>query len=106
MYGYRTLLGVRDNSEMINISVLVGFLFYGCISYLPIYFQVIHGDTPTTSGLKLLPVMIGLLGTSIVSGLLITKTGTLFFKYLPITNQVISGHILSWVQSAYLWGVV
>lgn len=64
------------------VAFLIGSLLFGALSYLPIYFQVIHGDTPTTSGLKLLPIMIGLLGTSVISGLLITKTG--YFYPFPL----------------------
>eukprot|EP01118_Nematostelium_gracile_P012542 TRINITY_DN4598_c0_g1_i1.p1 TRINITY_DN4598_c0_g1~~TRINITY_DN4598_c0_g1_i1.p1 ORF type:complete len:634 (+),score=164.54 TRINITY_DN4598_c0_g1_i1:209-2110(+) len=57
------------------ISFLFGWCMFGSISYLPLYFQIVKGDSPTISGLKTIPLMIGLVGVSMASGITISKTG-------------------------------
>ena len=43
------------------VAVLLGFAMFGTITFLPLYFQVVKGASPTGSGLDLLPLMAGLL---------------------------------------------
>lgn len=64
------------------IGFVVGFAMFGAITYLPQYMQVVRGASPTASGLELLPLMAGLLLTSIVSGFLISRWGR--YKIFPI----------------------
>ena len=64
------------------IGFIVGFAMFGSIVYLSIYFQVVRGATPTEAGLMLLPLMVGILLTSILSGQLITRMGR--YKIFPI----------------------
>ena len=64
------------------IGFVVGFSLFGAIVYLSIYMQVVRGATPTAAGLQLLPLMIGLLVTSVLSGRMITRTGK--YKIYPI----------------------
>jgi predicted MFS family arabinose efflux permease len=64
------------------ISLAAGFALFGSISYLPLFLQVVHGVSPTLSGVYLLPMVGGLLITSITSGQLITRTGR--YKVYPI----------------------
>ena len=45
---------------------VVGFAMFGAITYLPQYMQVVRGASPTGSGLELLPLMAGLLLTSML----------------------------------------
>lgn len=66
------------------IGFVVGFALFGTIVYLPVYLQVVRGATPTTAGLQLLPLMLGLLLTSILSGRLISQTGK--YKIFPIVG--------------------
>eukprot|EP01117_Protostelium_nocturnum_P009832 TRINITY_DN3505_c3_g1_i2.p1 TRINITY_DN3505_c3_g1~~TRINITY_DN3505_c3_g1_i2.p1 ORF type:complete len:610 (-),score=167.10 TRINITY_DN3505_c3_g1_i2:124-1953(-) len=54
---------------------LIGFILLGCVSYLPIYFQVIRLDSPTLSGVKLLPLLLGLITTSIPTGFFVARKG-------------------------------
>jgi EmrB/QacA subfamily drug resistance transporter len=51
------------------------FGFGASIIFLPLYFQVVEGADPTTSGLKLFPFLIGLIGSSIASGQIVSRTG-------------------------------
>jgi EmrB/QacA subfamily drug resistance transporter len=62
----------------LGTNVLIGFGMFGAISMLPLYLQLVKGATPTSSGLLLLPLM----GGSIVSGQLTSKTGR--YKIFPV----------------------
>jgi EmrB/QacA subfamily drug resistance transporter len=64
------------------VGFIVGFAMFGSIVYLSIYFQVVRGATPTQAGLMLLPLMVGILLTSILSGQLIARMGR--YKIFPI----------------------
>src|SRR3984957_8494731 len=57
------------------VGFIVGFAMFGAITYLPAFFQVVKGISPTLSGVQLLPLMAGLLVVSIGSGQLISRTG-------------------------------
>src|SRR5688572_30757020 len=56
------------------IGFLVGFGLFGAVSFLPLYQQTVQGASATNSGLLLLPMMGGVMVTSVVIGRLITKT--------------------------------
>jgi EmrB/QacA subfamily drug resistance transporter len=56
------------------------FGFGAAIIFLPLYFQVVEGANATSSGYRLLPFLVGLIGGSIVSGQIVSRTG----KYKPI----------------------
>jgi EmrB/QacA subfamily drug resistance transporter len=64
------------------IGFVVGFAMFGALTYLPQYFQVVKGVSPTISGLRLLPLMGGLLLTSIGTGQLISRRGR--YKVFPV----------------------
>ena len=51
-----------------GIGLIVGFGLFGSVTYLPLFLQVVNHASPTSSGLQILPLMGGLLLTSIVSG--------------------------------------
>lgn len=56
-------------------SFFYGGIFFGILSYISVYFQVVRGDTATASGLALIPWMFSLVITSAVSGIFISITG-------------------------------
>jgi EmrB/QacA subfamily drug resistance transporter len=64
------------------LGVLVGFGMFGAISTVPLYLQLVKGSSPTLSGFQLLPMILGLMISSIVSGQLISRTGR--YKIFPI----------------------
>jgi len=66
------------------VGFIVGFAMFGAITYLPAFFQVVRGISPTISGVYLLPLMVGLLATSIGSGQIISKTGK--YRFFPIAG--------------------
>lgn len=57
------------------LGVLVGFGMFGAMSTIPLYLQLVKGATPTESGFELLPMILGLMISSIVSGQVISRTG-------------------------------
>jgi putative ABC transport system ATP-binding protein len=69
------------------ISLAAGFALFGSISFLPLFLQVVHGVSPTLSGVYLLPMVGGLLITSITSGQLIARTGR--YKIYPIIGTAV-----------------
>jgi EmrB/QacA subfamily drug resistance transporter len=69
------------------VGLIVGFALFGSVTYLPLFLQVVNGATPTGSGLQILPLMGGLLITSIVSGQMISRTGV--YKPFPIIGTAI-----------------
>jgi len=68
-------------SSMIS-TFFASFAFFGAIIFLPRWFQFVHGFTPTNSGLAALPLMVGLIFSSIVSGLIVARTGR--YKWLLV----------------------
>ena len=70
-----------------TLSLIVGFAMFGSITFLPLYFQTVDGATPTGAGLRLLPMMVGLLITSILSGQLISRRGR--YRMFPIFGTAV-----------------
>jgi EmrB/QacA subfamily drug resistance transporter len=56
-------------------SVVVGAGMFGGISVLPQYLQIVHDATPTVSGFMMLPLVLGIMMSSVASGQLIARTG-------------------------------
>jgi EmrB/QacA subfamily drug resistance transporter len=81
------LFGNRVFAVTSAVGLIVGFALFGSVTYLPLFLQVVNGATPTGSGLQILPLMGGLLITSIVSGQLISRTG--IYKPFPIAGTAI-----------------
>jgi EmrB/QacA subfamily drug resistance transporter len=69
------------------IGLAAGFAMFGALSYLPLFLQVVHGVSPTISGVYLLPMVLGLLITSIGSGQIIARTGR--YKIFPIVGTAV-----------------
>jgi EmrB/QacA subfamily drug resistance transporter len=81
------LFAYRVFSASSAIGFIAGFAMYGAITYLPQYLQVVKGTSPAGSGLQLLPLRAGLLVTSAVSGMLVSRWGR--YKIFPITGTAI-----------------
>src|SRR6202042_538204 len=67
------------------VGFIIGFAMFGAITYLPAFFQVVKGISPTLSGVQILPLMAGLLLVSITSGRIISKTGR--YRFFPIAGS-------------------
>jgi EmrB/QacA subfamily drug resistance transporter len=89
------------------VGFVVGFALFGAVTYLPLFLQVVKGASPTGSGLQLLPLMGGLLITSIGSGQVITRTGR--YKAFPIAGTAVMTlglYLLSTMDSASSRGMI
>ncbi len=93
------------------IGFVVGLALFGAIVYMPVYLQIVKGESPTGSGLQLTPMMVGLLVTSIGSGQLISRFGR--YRPFPIAGTAIAAVGLAllsrlgvgssiWTASAYM----
>jgi EmrB/QacA subfamily drug resistance transporter len=71
------------------LSFIVGFAMLGALTYLPTYLQYVDGVSATTSGLRTLPMVVGLLGTSLLSGVVVGRTGR--YKVFPIVGTAVMG---------------
>ncbi|HET6708232.1 MFS transporter [Amycolatopsis sp.] len=86
-------------------GVIVGVAMFGAITMIPQFMQVVQGYTPTESGLLMLPLMAGIMLSSIVSGRITGKTGR--YKIFPIVGTLlIAGGAFFFAQVKYdsaLW---
>jgi EmrB/QacA subfamily drug resistance transporter len=72
----------RTYTASLVSTFFASFAFFGAVIFLPRWLQIVQGFTPTWSGLGMLPLMIGLIGSSIVSGVLVARTGR--YKWLVV----------------------
>ncbi|MFE9394291.1 MDR family MFS transporter [Streptomyces flavidovirens] len=94
------------------LSFVVGFAMLGAMIFLPTYLQYVDGDSATVSGVRTLPMIVGLLIASVFSGNVISKTGT--YRIFPIVGSLVMGiglFLLSlmgtdsaaWLESLYMF---
>jgi len=70
-----------------GLGAVIGAGMFGAIVMIPLYMQVVKGYGATEAGLKLIPLMLGIVSTSIFSGKAISKTGK--YKKFPIMGTAI-----------------
>ncbi|EWT01402.1 major facilitator transporter [Intrasporangium oryzae NRRL B-24470] len=68
-------------------SVFIGMGMFGGLAAIPLYLQIVKGSSPTEAGLQLLPMTLGIMAGSIVSGQLISRTGR--YRKFPIIGAAI-----------------
>lgn len=77
------------NFNLVTVGGLcVGIVMFGVMSYMPTYFQMVHNMNPTTSGFMMISMMVGLMGTSIGLGNVVTRTGK-YRIYPPIGMLIV-----------------
>lgn len=93
------------------LSFIVGFAMLGAMIFLPTYLQYVDGDSATLSGVRTLPMVLGLLVASIFSGNVVSKTGQ--YRIFPIVGSLtmsVGLYLLSrmgpgtgvWLESLYM----
>ena len=93
------------------MAFVIGMAMFGAIIFIPLFLQIVYGASPTSSGLRMLPLMAGLLAASIGSGRAISRMGR--YRVFPITGTAIltvGMYLLSrlgpgtapWVASVYM----
>src|SRR5271166_5953811 len=81
------LFSIRAFSVVSLVGFIVGFAMFGAITYLPAFFQIVHGESPTISGLQLVPLLAGMVIFSTASGLTISRTGR--YRAFPIAGTAL-----------------
>jgi EmrB/QacA subfamily drug resistance transporter len=81
------LFSIRTFSVTSVVGFIVGFSMFASITYLPVFFQIAHGESPTISGLQLLPLLAGMVIFSTGSGLIISRTGR--YRPFPIAGTAL-----------------
>jgi EmrB/QacA subfamily drug resistance transporter len=80
------LFAIRTFRISASAATVFGMLQFGTILFVPVYFQIVRGDTATNAGLLLLPQMLGILVGTITAGRLTTRTGR--YKIFPIVGLI------------------
>jgi EmrB/QacA subfamily drug resistance transporter len=91
-YGDEALLPLRlfrGRTFAIGVvtSTVVGMGMFGGILLIPLYLQVVKGATPITGGLQLIPLVIGIMGGSILAGQVIARTGR--YRVFPVAGSLL-----------------
>ena len=79
----------RTYAASMVATFFAAFAFFGAIIFLPRWFQIVQGYSPTNSGLAALPLMVGLIFSSIASGLIVARTGR--YKWMTVGAIVLMG---------------
>jgi EmrB/QacA subfamily drug resistance transporter len=78
----------RTITGSIIATFLITFGFFGAIIFLPRWFQFVLGSSATESGYQMLPLMAGVMGSSIASGLVVARTGR--YKWMTVGAMALS----------------
>ena len=84
-------LSLFRNPVFVNVTAIgltIGLGMFAAIGFMPTFLQMSSGTSAAASGLLMLPMMVGLIGTSIVSGILITRTGR--YRIYPIVGTLVT----------------
>lgn len=84
-------LALFTNPTFVNatlIGLTLGLGMFSAIGFVPTFLQMSSGTSAAASGLLMLPMMVGLIGTSIASGLAITRTGR--YKLFPLLGTALT----------------
>ncbi|NEA44967.1 MDR family MFS transporter [Streptomyces sp. SID10815] len=82
------LFRIRTFTLSAIISFIVGFAMFGAMTYLPTFLQVVHGISPTLSGVHMLPMVVGMLLASTGSGQIVSRTGR--WKVFPVAGTAVT----------------
>jgi EmrB/QacA subfamily drug resistance transporter len=90
------------------LGVFVGFGMFGGMMTIPLWLQLVKGATPTESGFLMLPMILGMMVASIVSGQLMARTGS--YKWFPRTgtfSMVVGFYMMTFLTfESPLWFVM
>ncbi|NUS12695.1 MAG: MFS transporter [Streptomyces sp.] len=81
-------------------SAIIGIGMFGGITLIPLYLQLVKGNSPTKAGLLTLPLVLGIMVLSTVSGVITSRTGR--YKIFPIIGCVllVGGMLMLWQLDA------
>ncbi len=80
-------------------SIVIGIAMFGGLAALPLYLQIVKGASPTEAGLLLLPLTLGIMSGSIISGQVISRTGRYrVFPIIGVTLLMVSLFVFHYVH--------
>ena len=79
------------------LGVLVGFGMFGAMLTIPLYMQIVEGLSPTASGFSTLPMVAGLMISSIASGQIVSRTGR--YRIFPVTGTAVTALGFLWLTT-------
>ena len=79
------------------LGFITGMVMFGALIFLPQYFQRVRGVSPTQAGLRLLPLLAGMLLLSITSGRLVSKWGR--YKVFVVCGTAVRAAGLAWMTT-------
>ncbi|KAK7421865.1 hypothetical protein QQZ08_009743 [Neonectria magnoliae] len=82
------IIRLRTVAVMSAFAFIFAGSFFLAIYYLPVYFQSVHGTSPTSSGVRNLPMIIAVTFATIVSGGLVSATG--YYQHLLLGGSAIA----------------
>jgi len=82
-----SIFRIRAASVTIVSSVIVGMAMFGGMMVLPLYMQIVHDATPMESGFMMLPMVLGMMFASILSGQVTSKTGKI--RVFPMVGSLV-----------------
>jgi EmrB/QacA subfamily drug resistance transporter len=82
------LFRLRTVSIACGVSFVLGVAMYGSTTYLPTFLQIANGASASNSGLLLMPLMVGLVGSSMIAGQFVSRTGR--YRTFPILGMAIA----------------
>jgi len=77
----------RTFSASIAVTLMVAIGMFAAIIYLPRFYQVVRGDSATQSGYETWPLLLGLIGGSVLTGRLISRTGR--YRWIIVTSAAL-----------------
>jgi EmrB/QacA subfamily drug resistance transporter len=83
------LFGNRTFTATVVAGGLISFGFFGGVIFIPRWFQFVNGSSATQSGYEMLPMLIGVIGSSIISGQIVSRTGR--YKWLSAGALLLAG---------------
>ncbi|TPX73260.1 hypothetical protein CcCBS67573_g05478 [Chytriomyces confervae] len=69
-----TLFCNSSSPAILGIAIMLGATFFTSLYYMSLFFQITNGDTATQAGVKLIPLMVGFSGASVLTGIFISRT--------------------------------
>jgi len=95
------LFRIRVFTAASAIGFVMGFAMFGALTFLPLFMQNVKGVSPTASGLRLLPLMLGMLAASVISGRLVTRWGRYrIFPILGTALMTLGAYLLSLIDAS------
>ncbi|MEU9510411.1 MDR family MFS transporter [Micromonospora sp. NPDC048170] len=70
-----------------SAGFVLGLVMFGSIIFIPLYLQIVRGASPTRSGLLMLPMMAGIIVTSVLTGRAMSRIGR--YKWFPVAGAAV-----------------